>query len=144
MDDKARSLSIKVSIYGLWNDSRLILMDKNAKANINLASGTEVDHFFQPDFYVYNLLDFKQSSFGSEPNQLISLTPNGQTYYFIEGIITIGCNMEFNVYPFDAHTCTFLMGSTGYTTSFMNFKSTWSKGDIRPQRPLQYEVSSTV
>ena len=98
MDDKARSLSIKIKIFGLWNDSRLMIMDKNTKSNINLASGTEVDHFFQPDFYVYNLLDFKQSSFGSEPNQFISLTPNGQTYYFIEGIITIGCNMEFNVH----------------------------------------------
>ena len=140
MDDKARSLSVKVSMYATWNDSRIINMDKKSSDNVNLASGTEMYHnYFLPDFYVYSLLDFKQSKFASEPNQFISLTPKGQTYYFSEGIITIGCNMEFDVYPFDAHVCSFLIGSTGYTTSFMNFKSTWSKGKlvIKPPEILQ-------
>ena len=50
--------------------------------------------------------------------------------------------MDFNDYPFDSHQCKFLIGSTGYSESFMKFKSDWS---LNPQqRPLQYKVYTLV
>ena len=58
---------------------------------------------------------------------------------YMEGIVTIGCYMDFSMYPYDAHRCKYIMGSTVYPDSLMAFNSTYS---FWPefQRPLQYEV----
>ena len=78
VNDKARQVSIKVSLYANWNDSRIERLDMKSQQNINLASGKNVANFYVPDFYVYNLLDFQQSMFGSEPTQFLLLTPEGK------------------------------------------------------------------
>ena len=38
-----------------------------------------IDNFFLPDFYIYNLLDFKQSEF-ADPLKAILLTPEGKIW----------------------------------------------------------------
>ena len=59
--------------------------------------------------------------------------------FYIEGIVTVSCQMDFNIYPFDSHKCKFRMGSTGFPDSLMTFESTFSYSEST-QRPLQYEV----
>ena len=68
----------------------------------------------------------------------MNVSEKGKTSYFCEAIISVGCIMDFSVYPFDSHTCKFIMGSTGFSESYMTFKSGWSVQ--RKQRPLQYRV----
>ena len=77
MDDKARMVSIKVSIYANWNDSRIVRKNTDNHVNVNLASGKDVSKFFRPDFYVYNLLNFQGSFFEDQPSRFIMLTPEG-------------------------------------------------------------------
>ena len=64
--------------------------------------------------------------------------------FYAEGIVTIGCSMDFEKYPFDSHRCKFLLGSTGYTDRFIKFSSTYSYPSLESigiiQRPLQYLV----
>ena len=57
----------------------------------------------------------------------------------MEGIITIGCIMDFTKYPYDAHRCQFLMGSTGFSDQLMRFDGKFSYSESG-QRPLQYTV----
>ena len=68
--------------------------------------------------------------------------------YFAEGIVTIGCSMDFAKYPFDSHRCKFLLGSTGYSDDFMKFNSTFSYPALEDigmkQRPLQYLVNYLI
>ena len=64
--------------------------------------------------------------------------------YYAEGIVTIGCSMDFAKFPFDSHRCKFLLGSTGYSKNFMKFNTTYSYPAMEDigieQRPLQYWV----
>ena len=64
--------------------------------------------------------------------------------YYAEGIVTIGCSMDFAKFPFDSHRCKFLLGSTGYNKNFMKFNTTYSYPAMEDigieQRPLQYWV----
>ena len=69
---------------------------------------------------------------------VVNVSEIGKTSYFCEAIISVGCIMDFSVYPFDSHTCKFIMGSTGFSESYMTFKSGWSVQS--KQRPLQYRV----
>ena len=57
----------------------------------------------------------------------------------MEGIITIGCIMDFTKYPYDSHRCQFLMGSTGFSDQLMRFDGKFSYSESG-QRPLQYTV----
>ena len=59
----------------------------------------------------------------------------------MEGIVTIGCNMDFSNYPYDSHRCQFLMGSTGFSDQLMTFQTTYSYSETG-QRPLQYRVTN--
>ena len=57
----------------------------------------------------------------------------------MEGIVTVGCTMDFSSYPYDSHRCQFLMGSTGFPDTLMTFEATYSYSS-KGQRPLQYTV----
>ena len=61
----------------------------------------------------------------------------------MEGIVTTGCSMDFENYPYDKHRCKFLMGSTGFPDSLMAFNSTFTFS-AGFQRPLQYEVKEYI
>ena len=123
-----------------WNDSRILRL-KAGDRNIHLGM-QNIDKYFLPDFYIYNLLDFKQSEFADKLKAVL-LTPEGKIWFYSEGTVTIGCNMDFWKYPYDSHRCKYLMGSTGYPDTLMTFDSSTSY-DPEGQRPLQYLVSSYV
>ncbi len=59
----------------------------------------------------------------------------------MEGIVTTGCKMDFNSFPFDSHRCQVLFGSTGFPDSLMTFEAILSYSGAS-QRPLQYEVKT--
>ena len=59
--------------------------------------------------------------------------------FYMEGIVTTGCTMDFTKYPYDSHRCKYIMGSTGFADSLMRFDSTFSFSESA-QRPLQYTV----
>ena len=59
--------------------------------------------------------------------------------FYMEGIVTTGCTMDFTKYPYDSHRCKYIMGSTGFADSLMRFDSTFTFSESA-QRPLQYTV----
>ena len=74
MDDAALSISIRLAFYMFWNDSRVVRV-KEGTRNIQLGF-QNIGKYFLPDFYIYNLLDFKQSEF-ADPIKALLLTPKG-------------------------------------------------------------------
>ena len=124
-------------ICGLWKDSRVLRLAENQE----ILYLPNFDDYFVPDFYIYDLLDFKLSHFGEKNIRILSLTSEDKLRFYSEGIVTIACSMDFIKYPFDSHQCKFLLGSTGYTYSRMRFTSTFSYSE-NGQRPLQYKVST--
>ena len=78
VDDTALSISIRLVFYVYWNDSRVIRLKEDDGRNIQLGQ-YNIDKYFLPDFYIYNLLDFKQSEF-ADPLKAILLTPSGQIW----------------------------------------------------------------
>ena len=80
VDDAALSISIRLTFYVFWNDSRVIRL-KDGDLNIQLGSAA-LEKYFLPDFYIYNLLDFKQSEF-ADPLKALLLTPEGKMWYDI-------------------------------------------------------------
>ena len=136
VDDTALSISIRLSFYVFWNDSRVVRL-KEGDRNLPLGA-KDLGKYFLPDFYIYNLLDFKQSEF-ADPLKALSIKPNGLLWLYMEGIVTVGCSMDFSKYPYDTHRCKYLMGSTVYPDSLMAFNSSYSfSPDF--QRPLQYQI----
>ena len=77
VDDAALSISIRLTFYVFWNDSRVIRL-KDGDLNIQLGSAA-LEKYFLPDFYIYNLLDFKQSEF-ADPLKALLLTPEGKMW----------------------------------------------------------------
>ena len=65
MDDKMLTVSIRMVICGLWKDSRIARLAENEE----ILKFPNFDDYFVPDFYIYDLLDFKLSHFG-EKNSL--------------------------------------------------------------------------
>ena len=59
--------------------------------------------------------------------------------FYMEGIVTTGCTMDFSKYPYDSHRCKYIMGSTGFADTLMRFDSTFTFSESA-QRPLQYSV----
>ena len=78
VDDIALSISIRLVFYVYWNDSRVIRLKEDDGRNIQLGQ-YNIDKYFLPDFYIYNLLDFKQSEF-ADPLKAILLTPSGKMW----------------------------------------------------------------
>ena len=78
VDDSALSVSIRLVFYVYWNDSRVVRLKEDDGRSIQLGM-KNIDKYFLPDFYIYNLLDFKQSEF-ADPLKAILLTPSGQIW----------------------------------------------------------------
>ena len=86
VDDAALSISIRLTFYVFWNDSRVIRL-KDGDLNIQLGSAA-LEKYFLPDFYIYNLLDFKQSEF-ADPLKALLLTPEGKMWYDIVKLVIL-------------------------------------------------------
>ncbi len=78
VDDKELSVSLRLVFYVFWNDSRVVRL-KPGDRNIHLGL-KNVDKYFLPDFYIYDLLDFTQSKFADELKAVL-LTPEGKIWY---------------------------------------------------------------
>ena len=91
MDDKMLTVSIRMVICGLWKDSRIARLAENEE----ILKFPNFDDYFVPDFYIYDLLDFKLSHFGEKNIQILSLTSDHYLRFYSEGIVTIACSMAF-------------------------------------------------
>ena len=77
VDDAALSISIRLVFYVYWNDSRVVRLKKGDRS---MQLGFQnVDKYFLPDFYIYNLLDFQLSEF-ADPLKTIFLTPDSRMW----------------------------------------------------------------
>ena len=63
-------------ICGLWKDSRV----KRLAENDEILYLPNLDNYFVPDFYIYDLLDFQLSHFGEKNIKILSLTSESITY----------------------------------------------------------------
>ena len=91
VDDAALSISIRLTFYVFWNDSRVIRL-KDGDLNIQLGSAA-LEKYFLPDFYIYNLLDFKQSEF-ADPLKALLLTPEGKMWYDMILFLNVHCTFQ--------------------------------------------------
>ena len=77
VDDSALSVSIRLVFYVYWNDSRVVRLKKGDRS---MQLGFQnVDKYFLPDFYIYNLLGFQLSEF-ADPLKTIFLTPDSRMW----------------------------------------------------------------
>ena len=79
VDDTSLSVSVRLVFYVYWNDSRVVRLKEDDGRSISLGM-KNLDKYFLPDFYIYNLLDFKQSEF-ADPLKALFLTPKGKIWY---------------------------------------------------------------
>ena len=77
VDDSALSISIRLVFYVYWNDSRVVRL-KEGDRSMQLGF-QNVDKYFLPDFYIYNLLGFQLSEF-ADPLKTIFLTPDSRMW----------------------------------------------------------------
>ena len=68
-------------ICGFWRDSRVVRLARNEEV-LNLPN---FDDYFVPDFYIYDLLDFKLSHFGEKNIKILSLTSDNRLRFYSEG-----------------------------------------------------------
>ena len=77
VDDSSLSVSSRIAFYVYWNDTRVVRL-KPGDRSMNLGQ-KNLDQYFLPDFYVYNLLEFKQSEF-ADPLKSIFITPDDKMW----------------------------------------------------------------
>ena len=97
---------------------------------------------WKPNLEIYGLQEFKKHNILSEMAGL-RVSRSKRITFDIKVTIVISCQMSFNDYPFDDHTCYFQVGSYFYDKNSMTCSSDFhdpKSSNIR-ERNLQYSVS---
>ena len=72
-----------------------------------------------PDVYIFDLKSIRKHSLIHEFDGLYYI--NKTILYNVELEVVIYCEMDFEKFPFDSHTCFFKMGSFSYDASLVTF-----------------------
>ena len=98
--------------------------------------------FWKPNLEIYGLQEFKKHNILNEMAGL-RISRSKVITFDIKVTIVISCQMDFNDYPFDDHTCFFQVGSYFYdknsVTCSSEFHDPKSKSNIL-ERNLQHSV----
>ena len=97
---------------------------------------------WKPNLEIYGLQEFKKHNILSEMAGL-RISRSKRITFDIKVTIIVSCQMSFNDYPFDEHTCYFQVGSYFYDRNSMTCSSDFhdpKSSNIR-ERDLQYKVS---
>ena len=74
---------------------------------------------WKPNLEIYGLQEFKKHNILSEMAGL-RISRSKRITFDIKVTIVVSCQMSFNDYPFDEHTCYFQVGSYFYDRNMLN------------------------
>jgi len=148
--DSEQTLEIPMYFTVAWTDDRLEV-DQTHRAWQKVTSGpvnesTEdaetLKLFWKPNLEIYGLKEFKKHNILNEMAGL-RISRSKRITYDIKVTIVISCQMDFNDYPFDDHTCFSQVGSYFYDKNSVTCSSEYydpkSKSNIL-ERNLQHSV----
>jgi len=148
--DSEQTLEIPMYFTVAWTDDRLVV-DQTHRAwkksttgpvNESTEDAETLKLFWKPNLEIYGLQEFKKHNILNEMAGL-RISRSKVITFDIKVTIVISCQMDFNDYPFDDHTCFFQVGSYFYdknsVTCSSEFHDPKSKSNIL-ERNLQHSV----
>jgi len=146
--DSEQTLEIPMYFTVAWTDDR-IKVDQTHRAwkkamtgpvNESTEDAETLKLFWKPNLEIYGLQEFKKHNILNEMAGL-RVSRSKVITFDIKVTIVISCQMDFNDYPFDDHTCFFQVGSYFYdkhsVTCSSEFHDPKSKSNIL-ERNLQH------
>ncbi|KAK5638399.1 hypothetical protein RI129_012694 [Pyrocoelia pectoralis] len=133
IDDLRMQYSVQLTFRQQWQDARLKYETQDAR--LRFLTLTEPRHIWEPDLFFSNE---NEGHFHvmMKPNLYYRIFPDGHVLYSRRLSLTLGCPMNFKLFPFDQPICTIRMASYGYTTEDIDFR--WKDGDpVQVVRNLQ-------
>jgi len=148
--DSEQTLEIPMYFTVAWTDDRLVV-DQSHRAwkksttgpvNESTEDAETLKLFWKPNLEIYGLQEFKKHNILNEMAGL-RISRSKVITFDIKVTIVVSCQMDFNDYPFDDHTCFFQVGSYFYdknsVTCSSEFHDPKSKSNIL-ERNLQHSV----
>ena len=100
-----------------------------------------MENLWVPNIFIYDLRTFTALNVLKKLAGVWIIEGN-QVYFSQATVVTFSCPMRFDLYPLDAHTCKFRIGSTNLDMSRMIFNVTQPTYDeTKKNTILDYQVS---
>jgi len=144
INDKAQSMMISMYFAVSWTEPRLIINQSatewteertGPKDQVNESPET-LKYIWYPELEIYGLETFDRQRVLKEMSG-VRIRKNKTINYELNVRITISCQMNFDDYPLDAHTCQFQVGSYYDTQEIVTCKAHFIYDQDR-QRSLQH------
>lgn len=98
---------------------------------------------WKPNLEIYGLQEFKKHNILSEMAGL-RISRSKRITFDIKVTIVVSCQMSFNDYPFDEHTCYFQVGSYFYDRNMPRYSSSWWETSYRVGGVFQLERNGRI
>jgi len=144
INDKAQSMMISMYFAVSWTEPRLMINETatewteertGPKDEVNESPET-LKYIWYPELEIYGLETFDHQRVLKEMSG-VRIRKNKTINYELNVRITISCQMNFDDYPLDAHTCQFQVGSYYDTQETVTCKAQFIYDQER-QRSLQH------
>eukprot|EP00095_Tigriopus_kingsejongensis_P000172 maker-scaffold487_size158652-snap-gene-0.40 protein:Tk00172 transcript:maker-scaffold487_size158652-snap-gene-0.40-mRNA-1 annotation:"gamma-aminobutyric acid receptor subunit delta-like" len=151
INDRYQTVSIPMYFSIAWPEQRLWINETHPAWQESMTGPRQtmtedpkilLRELWMPDMEIYGLENFGSKSVLKEMSGL-RIKRDKIVEYNIKVTVTFSCRMVFDDYPFDSHTCTFLVGSYYYTKDVVTCKSTFDnplENDPSRQRNLQHHI----
>jgi len=150
--DSEQTLQIPMYFTVSWTEDRLVVDQAHmawgksltGPVNESTEDAETLKLFWKPNLEIYGLQEFKKHNILSEMAGL-RVSRSKKITFDIKVTIVVSCQMSFNDYPFDSHTCFFQVGSYFYDKNSMTCTAdvndpSAANSNIR-ERNLQHSVS---
>jgi len=119
--DAEQVMKIPMYLAVEWKEVRLVINsnhfswedDSTGPKGENTEEAETMKHLWKPNLEIYGLEDFTTHKVLGEMAGL-RITKEKYIKYDTKVTLEISCQMDFTMYPFDSHTCTFQVGSYFY------------------------------
>jgi len=147
INDKAQTMSISMYFGVSWMEPRLQINesatewteDRTGPKNQVNESPESLKYIWYPELEIYGLELFGRQRVLKEMSG-VRIRKNKTINYELGVRVKISCQMNFDDYPLDAHTCQFQVGSYYDTNLTVTCKSHFMYTGKR-QRSLQYDIT---
>merc|ERR1712020_243998 len=103
-----------------WSEPRLETNRTSSDEDLQPIDLQFLNHLWVPNIFIYDLRSFTALNVLKKLAGLWIIEGN-QVYFSQATVVTFSCPMRFDLYPLDAHTCKFRIGSTNLDMSRMIF-----------------------
>jgi len=148
--DEDQTLQIPMYFTVSWTDERLSVEQEHrawkksttGPVNMSTEDAETLKLLWKPNLEIYGLQEFKKHNILSEMAGL-RVSRSKRITFDIKVTIVISCQMSFNDYPFDGHTCFFQVGSYFYDRNSMTCSADFHdpKSSNIQERNLQYYIN---